>query len=308
MRMLIHLLMLLLLVQPALGQSKVSHKPVTFLVVESSGMPVEDACIEASLQGPGNASGKTAADGKLELILAKESILHVYVSKTGYYSTGGELWTGGMYRNAQGKLVPREVPDSFTITLKKVLNPVELIHVQYRGKLPDTGKPVGFDMEKGDWVRPNGVGDVSDVLFYLEHVDPRHRLQESRLSVLFPNPKDGIQIFMAARPFSMAFGSNLAPPHTAPLDGYQSVLSLESTVEKRTVPNIKGTNYLFRTRTRTDAAGEIRQACYGWIQGDIVFDPRIPDMAQIAFTYYFNPDPDPDARSLEYIRHVPQNR
>ena len=309
MKFLIHLMLLRALPPPAHALATgPTPTTVAITVVDTAGLPVADAFVEASRHEPGNATGYTGPDGRVVLQVTREASLHVQVTKEGHYRTGGELWTGGMYKDASGKLVYREVPDSFEVILKKVVNPVEMVHVQYRGRLPHSVKPVGFDLELGDWVKPHGQGAVSDLLFY-----PRSPPQGSSstyplLDILFPNPADGIQPFMAARPFSMEFGSNLAPPHEAPLNGYQSVLSLEY---RTPVPSSRAgqrINYILRTRTRTDAAGEIRQACYGWIQGEIEFDPRRPRAGEIAFTAHFNADPNPDQRSLESLIFVPQNR
>lgn len=310
MKVLIQLLLLPVLLPaypPAMATGTSSTK-VVITVLDESGVPIGGAFVEASRNAPGNATGRTDDKGQLVLELTREASLHMHVSRDGYYTTGGELWTGGMYKDSNGKLVARVLPEAFTVTLKKVIDPVDLIRVQYRGHLPNPGKPVGFDMERGDWVEPHGRGQVSDLLFYLNSPQAGAASRYPSLDIVFPNNGDGIQLFMAARPFSMEFGSNLAPPHTAPLDGYRPVLSLEYGAPTTRMQNDKRINYIVRTRSRADAAGVIRQACYGWIEGEIMFDPRNPQAVQVVFTSYFNPDPDPQKRSLEYLRFVPGNR
>lgn len=300
--------MILLAQQPA-EMPGLEVKPVRFTVVDVDGNPVEGARIEASRYGPGNAEGITGKDGLVVLELNRGRSLTIYVSKDGYYKTGGELFRGGLYKGPERTLIPREVADEFTVVLKDVRNPVFMHHKRFRGIAPQADGPVGFDFRVGDWVGPHGKGVTSDLYFHFHDIHVDQNEFAGTMTVSFPNEGDGIQSFEAARPFSMEYGSDLAPPHDAPVDGYQTRLSY-SKAHREGEPyqsyEVKGRNYVFRTRTVLDATGRILQACYGWIQGEIDFDPRDPDGPQLVFTYFFNPDPDPDARSLEYNLRVPR--
>ena len=290
--------------QPAGQQATIpslGDKPVRFTARATEGNPVNRARVEASRHGPGNASGFTGEDGQLTLVLTKGASLHVSVSKTGYYPSSGELWQGGMVKGPDRLLVAREVPDSFEIEIKEIRDPVPLIHRRYRGRAPVTDSPVGFDLEAGDWVRPHGSGESVDILFHFHDIRVTTGEAEGVLTVSFHHPKDGIRELAAARPFSMDFGSNLAPPHKAPLQGYRPALSLDYHASGMETPASSRKNYLFRVRSRTDAGGQLRQACYGWIEGEFRFDPRDPAGPQLEFAYQFNPDPDPEARSLEGV-------
>jgi hypothetical protein len=284
-------------------------KPVTFTVVDSEGKPLEGVLIEASRPGPGNAEGTTDDAGQLVLDLPGGASLSVHAYKFGYYKTGGELWRGGMYRGPEGRLVAREMPDAFTIELKEVRHAVYMRNERFRGIAPVAEEPVGYDFRVGDWVAPYGKGVTEDIRFHFTDLYIDEESYAGTMVVSFPNEGDGIQPFTAARPFSMEFGSNLAPPHKAPIDGYQPGLSYS--VAHREGESYqgykeKGRNYIFRTRTVLDPQGKILQACYGWILGEIEFDPRDPRGPQLAFAYYFNPDPDPEERSLEYNLYVPR--
>ncbi|MGC9450322.1 MAG: Ig-like domain-containing protein [Oceanipulchritudo sp.] len=310
MNILLHLMILLPLLLGGQGSPLpgTDFKPVTFTVIDTAGRPVPGALVEASVPGPGNATGLTDQKGVVILQLVTGATLHLFVSRNSYYTTSGELWTGGIHKGPDGRLVPRVLPDSFTVTLKEVRDPVPLRKTVFRGRAPATGKPVGFDLEAGDWIRPYGRGTTTDLLFQFHAVELEPESFTGTMTLLFPNKGDGIQPFEAPRPFSTDFGSNLAPPHRAPVDGYRPSLS-------RTLAHKKGDpwstqanhrrNYLLRTRTVLDPAGSIRRACYGWIQGEIEFDPRDPAGPQLAFTAFFNPDPHPDARSLEDPRFLP---
>ncbi len=286
------------------AQGGLSNKPVRFTVTDPSGNPIRDATVEASRHGPGNAIGKTDPDGEVILQLTREVSLHVNVSRDGYYDSGGLLCSAGHYMGPDNRLLPRELPDRFTVQLKPVLDPVELHRGRFRGTVPNSSRPLGFDLVANAWVHPFGSGSVTDIYFHFQDMLVSENEYRGTLTVSFPNPRDGIQPFTAPRPFSSAFGSNLAPPNRAPVSGYQPALSFSVSTSRQSAP-APDRNYLLRTRSRTDAAGYLRQACYGWIQGEIEFDPRGPDGPQLQFSYTFNADPDPSARSLESLEDVP---
>ncbi len=277
-------------------------KPVTFTVVDPDGRPVEGASVAVSRPLRDVAKGLTGADGTVVLELAAAADIWIQVSKAGYYDTGGELWTGGLERGPDGRLAPVEAPDAFTILLKDIRNPVPLRRVVFRDYAPAAPEPVGFDLRAGDWVAPYGRGTVPDMLFHFQVSVRDASGFAGSLTISFPNPDDGIQPFTAARPYSREFGSNLAPPHEAPLDGYLPTIVLHQAHragEPFQSPAPTGRNYLFRSRSQRDPAGRLTQACYGWVQGEFEFDIRDPAAPQLAFIAFFNDDPDPLARSLE---------
>jgi len=301
-----HLLLLLapagLAAQPHDDLPAITWKPVAFTVVDPAGRPVEGARVAASRPLRGDATGLTGADGAIVLELAAGDDIWIQVSKPGYYDTGGELWTGGLERGPDGRLAPVEAPDAFTVLLKDVRDPVPLRRVEFRGRAPASAEPVGFDLRAGDWVAPHGRGAVPDLLFHFHDIVRGPDGFSGALTVSFPNPDDGIQPFSAARPYSREFGSNLAPPHQAPIDGYAPSLGLHqahTAGQPHQAPAPSSRNYLFRSRSQRDPAGRLTHACYGWFQGDFAFDIRDPAAPQLAFLAFLNPDPDPLARSLE---------
>lgn len=304
---------ILLLLSPLLAQATIlpslDRVPVTLTVLNTEGQPVEGARVEASLHGPGNATGTTGPDGTLILNLNRGANLTLQVSRDGYYATGGRIWDGGVYKGPDGKLTARELPKAFTIELKAVRDPVFLHHRRFRGHAPKVGEPAGFDLRIGDWVAPHGKGRVPDLRFRFFDVAVDGEAYRGSLEISFPNPGDGLQSFQAARPFSNEFGSDLAPPHRAPVEGYQESWTFRQAYTPGSPPELDSVpqrNFLLRTRTEQDADGRIIAACYGWVQGEFQFDPRSEDGPQLVFTYFFNPDPDPEARSLEYNLHVPR--
>lgn len=276
--------------------------PIDFTVVDTAGLPVAQATIEASLPEPRNALAQTDSSGRATLLLSASHSLSLEVSCPGYYATAGELWRGGRYLNADGQLVPRAIPRAFEIVLKEIRRPVPLIHRTYRGHFPRVNGPVGFDMEAADWTSPYGTGRRDDLYFAFDDIHVEERAYGARLRITFPETTDGIKPFHAPRPYSMEFGSNLAPPHEAPIDGYSPSFQKRLRYQRGDplhTDTSDDRSFLFRIRSKQDASGTLIQACYGWIQGEIEFDPRDAKGIQLAFTYYLNPDPSPQARSLE---------
>lgn len=276
--------------------------PVSFTVVDSSGHPVPRATIEASLPQGSNAVARTDASGRTSLLLSPVHNLSIEVSCPGHYSTAGEIWRGGRYLDSSGALVPRSIPRSFDIVLKEIRNPVPLLQRTYRGHVPIVKGPIGFDMEASDWTAPYGKGRREDIYVSFHDIHVEERAYGAHLRITFPGPDDGIKPFHAPRPHSMEFGSNLAPPHEAPLEGYSRSLERSIRYQRGDPLHTDASDqrsFLFRIRSQRDAAGTLTQACYGWIQGEIEFDPRDARGIQLAFTYFLNPDPSPEARSLE---------
>ncbi|MEY3001257.1 MAG: hypothetical protein RL648_1471 [Verrucomicrobiota bacterium] len=281
---------------------------VTFTVLDTQQQPVSGALIEASLPGPGNATAKTGPNGQATLLLSGIHNLTVQVTHPGHYSTGGEIWRGGQFLDESGSLAQRTLPASFEIILKEIRNPVPLIRRTYRGHFPPLSGPVGFDMDLGDWTQPYGTGRREDLYFSFHDIHVMERSYGATLQISFPNEDDGIRPFHAARPHSMEFGSDLAPPHVAPLDGYSPTFEKSIRYQRGDPLQTEDGDdrrFLVRIRAKRDAAGALYQACYGWIEGEIEFDPRDTRGVQIAFTYSLNPDPSPRARSLEPLATTP---
>lgn len=289
---------------PALKTSELVYRQVEFTIMDEEGKPIPGARVTASHPRPGNLQGETGEDGKLSLRLAVQVSLTLEVEHPDYYQSRGRIWQSGMQKRKAGEYIPREMPGSFEIVLKSIEDPRQLIYKMYRGHAPKSDQPIGFDLLVGDWIQPHGAGKVSDLLFHFHDINVNRDSFEGTMTISFPNDGDGIQPFTAPGINSQEFKSRLTPPRLAPVRGYKPRLSytLSHSREQPWVDYKKpGRNYIFRSRTLKDASGKIRRACYGWISGEIEFDPRDPKGPQLAFTYHFNPDPNPTQRSLESV-------
>lgn len=266
----------------------------TVTVLEENGLPIDDANVTMGFSNNDQKSGLTDDQGRFRFSGTTDGGLGIKVSKDGYYQTTGELWIGN-----KSEPIP---PSEFKVTLKQVIQPVPMYHRKIETEFPRLGRPIGFDLEKGDWVVPYGNGVNADLLFEATRDMRGKRDYSSTLTVTFINSMDGYQEFYAARPFSLKLSSELPSPQIAPADGYRDELHLK----RERNPNSpfvdykkEDRNYLFRVRSETDNNGNIVKTCYGRTLGEIEFSPLYSqDVVWLKFEYFFNPDL--ESTSLEY--------
>ena len=196
---------------------------------------------------------------------------------------------------------------SFRIVLKKKVNPRPLYvcRVDWLA-VPKLDAPIGFDLEKADWVAPYGEGKRGDFVFTLNRTLGEGELYEGTMELSFSNPRDGILPVAADDDHGL-----LLLGREASLDGYLSsskrqvgVYNVEPNRLRRVdVPSEAELNsyagHWFRVRSEIDeATGELKQARYGKIEGFIHFEVRGRDEpARVQFIYYLAPD---ESRSLEF--------
>jgi hypothetical protein len=214
--------------------------------------------------------------------------------KNGYYDT--EHLTIKFTSVAFGRLQPWG--KQYDVTLRRIVNPIAMYARRIgnpKEKIPELGKPFGFDLMKSDWVAPFGKGEVADFIFNLESCDakvppgyyeqyPRAiRRKNKVLTVNFSNPDDGIQSFISAPLQGSAFRS----PRYAPETGYATNLvniCCWDEGSQRFDAQKEDQNYMVRVRTMRDEHGAITNAFYGKIYGPFVFTAK-----SIGCTYYLNP-------------------
>ena len=165
-------------------------------------------------------------------------------------------------------------------------------------KIPVIDKPIGFDLEKGDWVAPYGTGVINDFIFTCNHQSKSYNEFKVINKLSFSNENDGIQVFEIEE----ANRSEFLWPYNAPLDGYQKSLTKSKmrNWEGVTKNNLNSESnkfqkayYIFRVRTKLNDDGNIISAMYGKVEGEISVS-RTPS---VSFIYYLNPD---GTRNLEY--------
>jgi len=268
---------------------------VSVKVTDESGQPIEGALLEwGYFNSDDYGKGYTDENGVYAFTGVAYGSLGVDVNKEGYYESSGELWGGGSKRNPKP-------PESFTVELKKIVNPVPMYVKRVETELPKLNEPVGFDLEKGDWVKPYGDGLTSDIIFegWQDVRSPRDF--EATLDIVMTGELNGLHEFFT-EVISYDVTSRLIPPHRAPKSGYRGEIAYREfhDAENDVDYEKEGRNYLFRVRTKKDASGRIVEARYGWIESGFDWRGTLKDTLKLKFTYYYNPGPDPENRSLEW--------
>ena len=284
-----------------LGQNEYPEAKVIVTVLDDDGKPVPDADVTIGFQPYGGYSkwqvkGKSNKKGIFTGENKTGSGVWFSAEKNGYYEG-----SAGIRFKQQNKLLNRwePYPSKITIKLRKKKNPVPMYVGNIEGiKIPVIGEPIGFDLEKGDWVKPHGKGEVADfIILYKGQRKLKDRWNaEASLTLTFSNPFDGIKLYTVSDNFQ---NSQYSWPYNAPLNDFQNsifrfIKFIENKGSKSNMKNKKTCKYIFRVRTKTDKEGQIISANYGKIVGEFNISYR----GTISFTYYFNPDP--KSRSLEF--------
>ncbi len=288
----------LLLVCIATNAYCLSTGKLTLIVKDEQGLPVEGAKAYISYSKP-EIGGVGVADILKEGITGKDGLfiaesltmsgVGISAEKVGYYTSNIHYEF-----TAHSKLLNRWEPWNPTVEviLKNKHNPVPMYDNHRTSyNVPKLDTPIGFDLEKEDWVTPYGKGTTSDFIINFNVVDRAYTDYECGFTLTFSNPRDGIQEYF----FDGNDQSSFKWPFEAPDAGFLAQLSKRKTMtpgkgyksdEKNNV------NYLFRVRTIVDQNGNIIEAKYGKLVGEFGFVPN----KQITFRYIFNPD---GTRNLE---------
>jgi hypothetical protein len=185
--------------------------------------------------------------------------------------------------------------------LKPIKNPIPLYAKNVKVELPTTDEWYDFDFEVGDFVKPHGRGEKSDVQFLLQRRFVYYHDYESKLQIKFPNEKDGA-VLLDIEPTQK--GSILKMPYLAPENGYSFPLIKEKFISPQNPilkTDVSDRNfYFFRVRTTIDQQGNLISANYAKIHNDFKYDMinSKKKTAILLFTYYYNPTP--NDRNLEF--------
>jgi hypothetical protein len=213
------------------------------------------------------------------------NLLSFRVEKNGYYSTWSQTDLGPGY--SPNKWIVIE-----NIVLKRIGEPVAMYAKKEETKVLQEDKPIGFDLEAGDWVTPYGEGFHSDMFFSVHRKIIATSEYDCTLTVTFPNKGDGIVI----APSEPDTGSDFKTSRTAAENGYQPELVLHYSNTDQP-PGVFG--YFIRVRTELKQDGTIQSALYGKIAGGFRFyaGTKAP-RAGMGFDYYLNPTP--NDRDVEF--------
>jgi hypothetical protein len=282
----------------AAQQGELPHCKISVKVVGEESEPLSEAKVTFAFLKPNEDSeapviGLTGSDGLITREGPCLSTMSGNVQKSGYYSSGFE--TKQFEKALEGKWQPWN--PTVQVVLRKIVKPIPMFAKRVDTDVPDTDKPIGFDLAEGDWIAPYGRGKTSDMVFTLNRRFTDDRDYESTLTVAFSSDGNGIQICDS----SQGYHSALKLPRIAPDGGYMQRLVLSNkrmagAFVERDVREDR--NYFFRVRAVVDQRGGVVGGQYGKIDGDIRFSPIRSKTCSLMFTYYLNPTP--NDRNLEF--------
>lgn len=132
--------------------------------VYDGGQPLEGADVRLGfkrrfgIEEPDIKTMQVDANGFVQISSESSGQVSVTISKNGYYKHYESL-------DLSEQIQQGDVSTNRTIELKRIVNPVPM-YVKYVGEfVPEDNVPIGYDLEKGDWVAPFGKGVESDILF-----------------------------------------------------------------------------------------------------------------------------------------------
>lgn len=264
-----------------------------------TGMPVTVGFSEEIRNGYSDASGCFSATGKERL-----GDLRCGCTAGGYYPSDLPYRYSAVDTNGNSWLPSNPV---VTMMVRKVISPVPVYAKRVETRIPTTNQNWGFDLNVADWVRPQGKGIVSDLVFRVDGFWKNYRDNDSVLTLSLAPPNDGL-IPISYSPTATPMGSEFFLPRQAPENGYQSPLhwhrlrkAVPGSSNDEVVDDLRRSgSYLFRVRSSANSSGVITNAYYGAIPGCIDFAGAGADKegSWLRFTYYMNPSN--NDRNLEF--------
>jgi len=290
-----------------------------FRCVDPDGKPVSGAHVSSGLYPDGSFENAiihkrfTDTNGMFVVEGRTDGEISFTVNKEGYYETHQQIRLSRDPNVAirNGRWQPYGITN--TVIVKDVRNPIPM-YVSPAGNectFPKLDTPIGFDLEKNDWVAPYGRGEIADFEMALcfsgtrppsvsrqgfeKEIGPSSGVpttwsNETRLVVSFIRPFDGY--YRAKKePWSLLACSYQADTNAA----FQPKIEFfwtNNNYLKRHSETLKDDEYIvFRTRSRMDGNGDLKEARYGKIIGIPNFRVWPGQKGVTWLLYYFNPNP-----------------
>ena len=257
---------------------------ITVAVSDSNASPVSNATVNVFFeQKDGNqykVDGKTDPLGMHVVEGMTRSSVGGSVRKEGYYRSVFHLpFATGQERIDSNRWLPWN--PTIPVVLKRIRNPVSMILKFAHMQIPQFDEPLGFDLEKHDWVAPDGQGEVPDMLVKFETIDDTSPFR--KLVVEFPGEMNGAYVRKKDD------HSILKSDYHAMTNGVYEA-RIENSDGKRGPAHILlgGGDYLvFRVRCKVDDKGRLISAHYGKIYGP--FDYFVQSRNKMRLSTMFNP-------------------
>jgi len=286
---------------------------VVFIVRNEEGQAVTNAMVVGCFTDLSPSGGRDRFTGRTDtggMYRAKGvAIPGVYARFTcpGHYETIIETNRPVIARaDGKGYEVPARWDVQIPILLKRIRNAIPMYARPVRGSAFNPFERVGvyclgrtssYDFVIGAYLPPNGTGKIEDVRFtwsmsiYATNQIGRALEYDTLSRIELPNGADGIcRGEPDGKTTGGGTGSQYISAYEAPLDGYTNVITIYERIRGRKAESNDDGHYLyyFRIRTQTNDLGQVTNALYGKIYGQINGN----------FTYYLNPTP--NDRNIEF--------
>ena len=313
----------------AIGALFQRDSTVRFKVVDFDGNPISNAVVRVNtfkkwMPGEGfghdvhmDIDGQTDANGETKIVFLCKSLQFSYVvSATGYYGEGSykdinssKAASDIKFARAGSGFTLRQTQfeTNLVVKLKPIGKPIPMFVYYMPGgigrtlKYPNAARrgSWGFDLKVGDWIKPNGKGEVAD--FFAEYSE-EHLQQDKAVdcALVFTNAvDDGCYV-------AKCTGTRFRSDYVANTNAvYMKRLDFDSWGRKYkgryATELLDGDEYLvIRTRTKRDEEGRIISANYAKIYGPISF------CFGMNFISYFNPNEnDPNLEADTNVNLMP---
>ena len=296
-------MLILLSINAACAQHAVPTR-ATFVVRDDMDMPVVNAQIEGGfpdLSATGSRDrfvGVTDSNGMF--VAEGNAVIGVdgRVTVEGHYQT---IVTVSVGTNRAMNSWSLEIP----VLLKRIRNPIpmyfHIVNNPYISALEGVGKyrigqTSSFDIVTADFLSPYGAGRVADFEFiwgmtiYSKDDDGLAWNYDTLCEIRMTNGVDGICRGSPDGAEDGQIGSLFYSAYEAPKDGYTNYISFYDHVRGTKAEGNDDRHYLyyFRVRTQTNELGQVTNALYGQIHGQI----------NGRFAYFLNPTP--NDRNMEF--------
>ena len=238
------------------------------------------------LKGVTDTNGIYVAEGKT---CGDEVVIDV--AKRGHYSSVKKLCfaeMGAEHDVKNGKWQPFDEVEN--IILKRIVKPIDLIVFDKLIDVAQTNVWLGFDMERMDFVKPNGNGNNVDFQIKVEWDGlPAWESKSCSAEIRFSGDGTGgsyaKNVPESAFPYTYAAQSN-----SSYAERLVRVVDRNGDPHTTKIPFVKDSALVTRTRCVIDEEGKIKAANYGCIRR-FGIGPSRRGVALLRLTYVFNPTP-----------------
>lgn len=290
----------------------VAKQKVILRCVDKDGHPLSDVMVWSGVSLNGNPdtftpiSGKTDQDGCFVVEGKSYGEVGYVCAKEGFYETRAIKWLpqNPAVTVSNGCWQPYGMTN--TVVLKRKVNPVAMYVRPNREGLTPLVPPVkneyiGFDLEKGDWVKPYGKGICPDFNLRYEYEAGTVPLLHYRGAVFFAftNKYDGAYV-MKKDAFSSFKSVYQADTNDFYHQEFAFVYDRLSAGSIKEDSRLSGTDFLIlRTRSKTDKDGNLISAHYSKLYG-----PVAAGKGGVYMGYYFNPNENDPSLEADTTRNL----